>query len=504
MAAQKEPDCYDPQVSPADATAAIMRNVYDSMVAQRPDGSFAPWLAASWHVSGDGTVYTFRLRKDVAFTDGTPFDAMAVKVNLDRIAAPATRSQYAASLIEPYRGATAVDRYTVRIRLSRPFAPFLSALSTTYLAIHSPRSLRAGPGALCAGGPSAVGTGPFRFTARTRGQQAEFVRNPRYAWAPQGMGHQGPAYLDKLVFRFLPVGFVRTGALLSGQADVADGVAPQHTRTVRADRRMRLMSQELPGVGYTYFLNTRRAPFADQRVRRAAACALDRRTLLKSVYFGQRAPADSVLSPSTPGHHPARGTGRCDHEQASRLLDAAGWNRKDEEGYRIRNGRRLSVEMPFAADFTLAEQQTLDEGMRADLAKAGIEVRLTRMPAADFLQRRNAGRYDMVAFRWPAADADILRTLFDSGQTFTHGGDNASRLADHELDVWLRAAATARDRRYRYALYARVQRRIAERGYALPTAVDLRVVGARKQVHGLRFDAHAWLLFQAVWLAEAP
>ncbi|PNE37759.1 hypothetical protein AOB60_26355 [Streptomyces noursei] len=503
VAADKEPDCYDPQVSPADVTASLMRNVYDSLIAQRPDGTFTPWLATGWKVSGEGTVYTFRLRRGVTFTDGTPFDATAVKVNLDRIAAPATKSEYAAALIEPYRSATVVDRHTVRIRLSRPFAPFLSALSTTYLGFHSPRSLHAAPGALCAGGPSAVGTGPFRFVSHTKGQQAEFVRNPRYAWAPQGAGHQGPAYLDKLVYRFLPVGFVRIGALLSGQAEVADGVPPQHTRTVRADRRMRLISQVPPGVGYTYFLNTRRAPFADRRIRLAAACALDRHTLLESVYFGQRRPADSVLSPATPGHHPSPGAERPDRARADRLLDAAGWHHRDQEGYRTWHGHRLSVDLPFVADFTPAEQRTLDEGVRADLGKVGIEVRLIRLAANDFLPRRNAGRYDMVAFRWPAADADVLRTLFGSGQTFTQGGYNASRTADRVIDAWLWSASTVGDRARRDALYARIQRRIAAQGYALPTAVDRRVMGAHRRVRGLTFDAHAWPLFQGVWLAGA-
>ncbi|MGG2460295.1 ABC transporter substrate-binding protein [Streptomyces sp. RGM 3693] len=503
VAADKEPDCYDPQVSPADVTASLMRNVYDSLIAQRSDGSFAPWLATGWKVSRDGTAYTFRLRRGVTFTDGTPFDATAVKTNLDRIVAPATQSEYAASLIEPYRSTAVVDRHTVRIRLSRPFAPFLSALSTTYLGFHSPRSLHAAPGALCAGGPSAVGTGPFRFVSHIKGQQAEFVRNPRYAWAPPGAGHQGPAYVDKLVFRFLPVGFVRIGALLSGQADVADGVPPQHTPTVRADRRMRLMSRVPPGVGYTYFLNTSRAPFADQRIRLAAACALDRHTLLESVYFGQRRPADSVLSPSTPGHHPSPGAERPDPRRAARLLDAAGWNQRDEEGYRTRNGHRLSVDLPFVADFTAPEQRTLDEGVRADLGKVGIEVRLTRLPANDFLPRRNAGRYDMVAFHWPAADPDVLRTLFGTGATFADGGYNASRTSDRVLDAWLRAASTVGDRTRRDALYTRIQRRIADHGYALPTAVDQRVVGVHRRVRGLTFDAHAWPLFQGAWLAGA-
>src|SRR3978361_1655039 len=137
----KEIDCFDPQVSQADITGVLLRNVYDSLVVQRKDGTFGPWLATRWSISGDGRSYTFTLRKDVAFSDGERFDAASVKENLDRIADPKTKSKYAIALLGPYAGSDVVAPDTVRVRFKERFASFLHSASTTYLGFHSPRSI---------------------------------------------------------------------------------------------------------------------------------------------------------------------------------------------------------------------------------------------------------------------------------------------------------------------------------------------------------------------------
>ncbi|MEJ7837758.1 MAG: ABC transporter substrate-binding protein, partial [Thermomicrobiales bacterium] len=95
VAASQEPDCWDSQISAADATSRIVRSVVDSLVGQLPTGELMPWLADSWTVIEDVTTYTFVLHDGVTFSDGTPFDAEAVKFDLDWVANPKTGSQYA-------------------------------------------------------------------------------------------------------------------------------------------------------------------------------------------------------------------------------------------------------------------------------------------------------------------------------------------------------------------------------------------------------------------------
>src|SRR5690606_21944853 len=109
---------------------------------QRPDGTLVPWLAKSWTVSEDGLAYTFELRRDVTFSDGTRFDAAAVKANLDHVVAPETASKLAASLIGPYDRTETPDDFTAVIHLKKPYSSLLRALSTTYLGMQSPLSMR--------------------------------------------------------------------------------------------------------------------------------------------------------------------------------------------------------------------------------------------------------------------------------------------------------------------------------------------------------------------------
>src|SRR5215216_5761435 len=217
-----EAQCLDPQISPQDATNMLARNVVDSLVAQKPDGSFAPWLAESYEVSDDVTQFTFHLRQDVTFSDGTPFNAEAVKANLDHIANPATKSQYSISLLGPYQGTEVVDEFTARVTFTEGFSPFLQALSQPFLGIESPTALAAN--APCS---APIGSGPFVISKVEPQQGITLTKNADYNWAPANAGHTGPAYLDTIDIRWIPDNAVRTGSVSSGQVDVADTIEPK-------------------------------------------------------------------------------------------------------------------------------------------------------------------------------------------------------------------------------------------------------------------------------------
>ena len=136
------PSGIDPHINASSELGIPLTSVYDTLVYQDPvSGKFVPGLAQSWKISEDGKTYTFVLRRDVKFHDGTPFNAAAVKVNLDRIANPATKSQKAVFLLGPFDRAEVIDEFTVAIHLKQPFAPLLDGLSQVYLGIASPTAL---------------------------------------------------------------------------------------------------------------------------------------------------------------------------------------------------------------------------------------------------------------------------------------------------------------------------------------------------------------------------
>lgn len=220
-----EPACFDPHRSSQQNSFWVIRNYIDSLVSKRTDGTYAPWLAKSWSIADDGKSYTFQLREDVKFTDGSPFNADAVKANFDYILRNVSTTSASASLLVAFDHVEVVSPYVARLVMKQADSTTLESLSSVKLGFISPKALAENKD-LCGGGPGIVGTGPFVFKSYQRGQQATFERNPDYRWAPDNAAHRGPAYLDRVTYRFLPEAAVRTGALSSGQVDLIEGVQP--------------------------------------------------------------------------------------------------------------------------------------------------------------------------------------------------------------------------------------------------------------------------------------
>jgi len=494
-----EPTCFDIHASQQDVTAAVLRNVFDSLVAQDDAGHFHPWLATSWDITDGLRTYTFHLRHGVTFTDGSAFDAAAVRANFAHIVAKQTRSQYAASLLGPYAGTDVVDLYTVRVRFNRPFAPFLQAASTTYLGFYSPKVLATDAARLCAGGPRAVGTGPFSITSRTRGQRIVLTRNPAYDWAPATARHSGPAYLDRIVIRILKENSIRVGALTSGQVDVA-AVPPADARTVGADRNLRLLRKDVPGIPYGLYLNTSLAPFTDRRVRTAIQRGINVDRDVGAVYFGQYRRAWGPLTDVTPSYDATvRQSWPYDPVKAGQLLDEAGWARRDGAGFRVRNGRRLSISWPVVPTYLRDQRDVLGQAIQADLRKLGVEITRPSLDVGTYLALSYGNKAQMLDFSWSRADPDVLRLFFNSASSPASGGQNMARLADAEVDRLTVDGAESLDRTARDDLYGRVQHDVLASAAVVPLYTPSSIMGVARRVDGIGVDPNAWPVFFDAW-----
>ncbi|CAO5166562.1 peptide/nickel transport system substrate-binding protein [Frankia sp. AiPs1] len=485
-----EPTCFDLQVNPQGITGDIERGVVDSLVTIDAKGAFHPWLATSWKVAPDLKSYTFTLRDGVKFTDGTPFDAAAVKANFDRVADPKTKSQYAATLLGPYSGTEVIDPHTVKVSFSKPFSPFLQGASTPNLGFYSPKSLTRGPDALCAGGSSIVGTGPYVFTGYTKGQSVTLTKNPAYNWAPQSASHTGAAYLDKVVFRFLTEDPVRTGAVTSGQVDIATSISPSDIKTVQADKNLTIRKVEDAGGTYAIYINTVRGATADVRVRKAIQLGTDIDQIVKTVYFGQYQRSWSPLTPSTPSYDKSlEGSLKYDPAQANKLLDEAGWTGRDAQGYRTKDGKRLTVDWPWNPPHTREQRAVVAQAIQADLKKVGIDISHPALDIGAFVALAGTGQYDLYDFSWTRFDPDILRGFFNSASTPATGGQNAANLKDPRVDEWTDAGAATLDTAKRAELYAKVQRQVTLTDAAvLPIYVPTKLVAVSSHVAGLAVD----------------
>nr|HID13173.1 hypothetical protein [Anaerolineae bacterium] len=260
------PSGIDPHVNASSELGIPLTSVYDTLVYQDPEtGELLPGLAERWEVSDDGLVYTFHLRQDVTFHDGTPFNAEAVRFNLERITSPDLASQKARFMLGPYEQTVVVNEYTAQIHLSEPFAPLLDSLSQVYLGMASPAAVEQWGDEYQL---HQVGSGPFIFAEYVPGDHLLLRRNPDYAWGPSVYQHK-TAQVEEIEFRFFTDPATRSPALETGEADVMGEIPPQDAARLEASDDFRIEAVAIPGASLMFFVNTARPPLDDLRVRRA-------------------------------------------------------------------------------------------------------------------------------------------------------------------------------------------------------------------------------------------
>jgi len=479
------PSGIDPHIDASSELGIPLTSVYDPLVWLTPEGDFVPGLAESWEISDDGLTYTFHLRDDVTFHDGTPFNADAVRFSLDRIADPETQSRKADGMLGPYDKTEIVDETTVRIHFSEPSAPFLTSLSTVYLAMVSPQ-------AVSEWGHEyqfhQVGTGPFIFEEYVPKDHLTLVRNPEYTWAPSFFAHQGPPMLEQVTFRFYTDPATRVLALESGEADVMGEIPPRDAVRLDDDPDYQVLSVPIPGQPLQFFVNTLRSPTDDVRVRQALLYAMDRPAIVDTVFESYSPPAYGPLCRSTFAYDSdVEGIYTYDPDRAAALLDDAGWADTDGDGIRDRAGRPLVLETILMGWGYIPEVGQMLQDQLGDVG-VGFDARETTFSNA--LGEVAAGDYHLVPFLFSSSDPDILRTTFHSSNV--DGGFNWSKVSDSQLDSWLEEGKRAMDRAERQEVYGQVQQRIMEEAMILPVRDYVNLNAAASHVQGLRYDRQGW------------
>ena len=476
------PSGIDPHINSSSELGIPLTSVYDTLVYQdAATGKFVPGLAQSWKISDDGKMYTFELRRDVKFHDGTPFNAAAVKANLDRITDPALLSQKAAFLLGLFDRAEATDEFTIIIRLKQPFAPLMDGLSQVYLGIAS-------PAALGKWGKDyqlhQVGTGPFIFKEYVAKDHLTLVRNPDYKWGPSIWDNRGPAYLDEITFRFYEDPATRALALESGQAQVMGEVPPQDVDRLTGSGKFQLIAVPIPGQPLQLFLNVQRAPTDDLRVRQALIHATDRAAIVKAIFRDKSPAAFGPLTAASLGYDArVKSLYPFDRNKAEQLLQDAGW-RAGPDGIRQKDGRRLQVDAVLMGFGFVPETAQL---LQAQWAAVGVDLKTQSVPYGTLLQAGREGSVNAVPFFDSASDPDILRKFFKSDASF-----NFARVSDPVLDAALDQAVALTNMSDRAPLYADIQQRVMAQALIVPIRDYVNLNVTASSVKGLRYDARGW------------
>lgn len=361
--------------------------VYEPLVKYQADGSIAPWLATSWTVSGDGRAYEFTLRDGVVFTDGTPFDAAAVKANFDAILANRPRHEWL-ELTQQIESTAAPDAKTFRLTLKRAYYPTLQELALPRpFRFVSPKAMI--DGATVNGIKAPVGTGPWRLVTTKLGESDLFERNTSY-W-----GHK-PAF-DKLLVRVIPDPNTRAVALQTGDVDLVYGTEGQ----IPADTFARFRGMKgaftaaasQPLATRAVAINSNRAPTRDRAVRLAINHAVNKDAIVSSVLSESEPRADFLFAPNVPYANVGLKPHAYDPLLAGKFLDEAGWVRA-ADGMRAKGGVQLSVEINFVGNN--AQQKAISEVLQAYFAKVGIASVLVGEEESSIQARQRDGRFGLI------------------------------------------------------------------------------------------------------------
>jgi peptide/nickel transport system substrate-binding protein len=355
------------------------------------DSTPAAGLAESWSVSADGLTWFFSIRNGVTFHDGTPLSAAAVAFNLQRQWDPGhpyhnAAFEYFEAIFGGFRGDPAClitdiaspDVQTLRITLREPFSPLPSVLASPWLAIASPAAVVAG-----SMDQHPVGTGAFRFTSWSAGDQIRLDANTNH-W-------RGASQIDSLTFKIIPDAAARLAALQANAIQVNADVVANQLPAIQSDARLRAVFRP---SAVTWFLGINRdatAPLGNALARQAMAHALNKAGFVSGYVTPGAQLATQFVPPVIWGRDPTIIDYSYDVGQAQALLAQAGY----PTGFSTTLATRATASsMPD----TLAAANAI----KADLAAAGIQVGVHVYDNATFRQKLNNGELELFLLGWGA------------------------------------------------------------------------------------------------------
>ena len=420
-AAGADPDSLDPANALGNPSEAADRMIYENLVRFDEKLKLLPGLATVWKTSKDGMSWTFSLRKGVKFHDGTPFNAEAVKVFFERMIGPEKPAR--ASLFTPFvQSVEVLNEYTIKVNMKTPFSLFLNNLAHSASGIVSPTALKT-YGKEISRHP--VGTGPFKLAEWVFGDHFTLVRNDDY-WA-------GKPNLEKITVKTVKEDSARVMMLQSGDADLIVRIPAEDIARLEKEPNIKLDATETLKVLFLG-MNCSKKPYNDVRVRQAMAYAIDKETIVKSIYQGRSSVAPSIMAPLTTGYIPVKGLGY-DPQKAKSLLKAAGFP----------NGFKATLWTPqgrYPKDFELAQ------ALQQQLKKIGIDVTVQAMEWAAFLaatgKAPEQADVDLFIMGWSpsTAEARWTFTMFTTNTIVPNGNNRvlySNKVFDEAAEKFVKA-----------------------------------------------------------------
>lgn len=494
---ESEVDVLDPQRAGGWVSWRVNRQIFEPLVDEdltKPSDRAAvpalrPGLASSWKISPDATVYTFHIRKGAKFHDGTPLNAAAVEFNIRRMWDKGFQYYDAKSagqttfVWQQLKSIATPDAMTLQLTMKQPFEPFLRLLAQGgggSTGIMSPASVkRYGNDNV---GEHPVGTGPFKFADRVRGQRITLERNNEY-WGTKPR-------LDKVVFRPLPDPSARVASLRADEVDMIAVPPPDSVASLKQSG-FQLSEGAPPHVWYLSF-NFGDPILKNKLVRQAINLAIDRQGMATNLLKDTAKPAYDVQAPANAAYVENTEAYGYNPEKAKQLLAKAGYpNGFSTQMMTSVDGSGQIVPVPMA------------EYIQQNLAKVGIRVKLQTSEWISYLSKWARGTPSGVGWAQQSWGMTTPYWLYiaTSSSLKAPNGPNVGGYDNPRLDQVMQEAITATSESAAVEKWKEANRIVTDDAAIAPIVNDKAPYILSPRVHGFVSASEEWYDLNTVWLS---
>lgn len=497
----QEPTVFNPHLLHIEVDEGVHFNLFDPLFNVMPDGSFVPALASevptvdNGGVSEDGTQWKVKVRDDVKWHDGKPFTADDVKFTLELQTNPDFRAARRTGH-ELLKNVTVHSPTEISWEMEKPFAPYHAILAWTFMV---PKHAFEGVDPNEAPFNQApIGTGAFKWVSRQPGDNIVLAANADY-WG------EGP-YLETVVFKYIPDLTVLYTQFKTGDIDVCglQGITSDHYEEASGLTDRVAVVAPSPAVETVSF-NLGLPQFQDRAVRLALYHALDKKTIIDTLYYGLREPSESYMPKQSAYYNPNLPKHTFDIAKANQILDDAGWARGGD-GIREKGGVRLEAEISTTAGNHIREQ--MEQFMQQTWREVGMDLKIANLPPAvmwgeHWMQSQYECAIAGIAFlTGPDPDtSDYFRTSAINAQGGS--GQNTWQFANDEVNELLIKGGTTVDIPKRKEIYARIQEIVREDLPFLPVFQYSTIRGYKKGLEGFNININTrietWNVKQWYW-----
>ena len=463
----------DPHLSGSKVDRQVYHNIYEPLVTLDNKLGLRPGLAESWQ-QPDAKTIIFKLRQGVKFHDGTDFNAEAAKFNFNRMKTEpkSVRKGELASV----ESVDVVDAYTIRLNLRRPDAALLATLTDRAGMMVSPKVIQE-KGAELERNARGAGTGPFQFVEWVKDAHLVLRRNDAY-WSKSG----GP-YLDQIRYRPIPDDTVKLQSLQTGEIDVMDYVQPRDVAAVKADRNVVVV--DVPSLAdFAYQLNHTKPPFNVKALRQAVAYAVDLEQIVKGVWLNVGVPANGPIPPTSWAYDSGIPFIKRDLARAKAKLAEGG--------------------KPGGFSFTVTTNNiplNIQEAevLQAQLAEAGITMKVKLVDSATLLADGNSKSFEMISYQW-SGRPDPDGNTYQFYKTSPGVSLNWSGISNPQIDAILDKSRETSRQADRKKLFSELTRLLQEELPMLFIVHPIEPKAFSPRVQGYDPVPDGMMRFREVWL----